>query len=59
VANTGLKVDVFSVSCRESVRVARKGLTERRFTVDSSKSTGERKKLEEDNAVTLRAQRWR
>jgi len=37
VATAGLKVAVFSASCRGFVRVARKGLSEGKLTVDSLK----------------------
>ena len=44
VANAGLKVAGFSTSCGESVRVAGKGLWERRLKVESSKFNGEKTK---------------
>ena len=54
VANTGLKVVVFSVSCGESARVAGKGLSEGELRVDSSKLKGIAREL---NTETPSAQR--
>jgi hypothetical protein len=54
VANTRLKVVLFSFSCGRSVRVAGKGLTGRKLTVDSSKWKGRGSGL---NAETLSAER--
>jgi hypothetical protein len=40
MANTGLKVIVFSVGCKVSARVARKGLRERQLIVEDLKLKG-------------------
>ena len=55
MANTRLKVAVFSMVCGRRVRVAGKGLTERRIKVDSLES----KDLGEENAPAQRTQRLR
>jgi hypothetical protein len=55
VANTRLKVAVFSIVCGRRVRVAVKGLREEPFRIESRKS----KEQEEVNAETLSAERFR
>jgi hypothetical protein len=50
VANAGLKVIAFSKGCEWSVRVARKGVEEEQWKVESLKFNEERKRSEEDNA---------
>jgi hypothetical protein len=52
VANTGLKVVVFSIRCGVFVRVAGKGLREEPLRVENSKLKGEAGEL---NAETLSA----
>jgi hypothetical protein len=56
VANTRLKVAVFSTVCGGLVRVARKAVREGRPTGDSSKPTAGRKG--KANAEALSAQKW-
>jgi len=53
VANAGLKVAGFSVSCRVFARVAGKGVRERELTVDSLKSKGKEREL---NTETQRSE---
>jgi hypothetical protein len=53
-SGSGLKVAEFSVSCAQLVRVARKGVSESKLTVDSSKLKGEAGEL---NVETLSVQR--
>src|SRR5579872_54674 len=55
VVDEGLKVAVFSVSCSELVRVAGKGLSEEKLTVQSLELRGERRDL---NAEAQSAQRF-
>jgi hypothetical protein len=58
MATAGLKMVVFSASCKWLVRVAGNGVIERRLTVESSKLNKERKRSEGNKAEARRTQRW-
>jgi hypothetical protein len=57
VANAGLKVVGFSAICRGLVRVAGKGVRERKLTAESSQHIDGKK--EKDNLETLSTERGR